>query len=126
MVYLQQHTQYRGPRAREDNVVGLPFWPGQVFRSPGLLFLTAGVLALLAGLVQINPVWQYGPYVPYLATVPAQPDWYVGWLEGALRMGFPIEPTIFGVTIPSLFVPGILIPGLFLGHLPCGRSWRRA
>jgi quinol---cytochrome-c reductase cytochrome b subunit len=117
IVYLQQHTQYRGGRATEANVVGLPFWPGQVFRSTGLLLLTAGVLALVAGLVQINPVWVYGPYLPYVATVPAQPDWYLGWLEGALRMGLPIEPTFFGVTIPSPFVPGVLIPGALFAAL---------
>lgn len=114
LVWLQKHTQYRGHGAREDNVVGLPFWPGQVFRSIGLFFLTAAVIVLVAGLVQINPVWSYGPYLPYVATVPAQPDWYVGWLEGVLRLGLPIEPTIFGVTIPSPFVPGVLIPGFLV------------
>ena len=114
LLWLQKHTQFRGGAAREDNVVGLSFWPGQVFRSLGLFFLTGAVIVLLAGLVQINPVWLYGPYVPYIATVPAQPDWYVGWLEGALRLGLPIEPTIFGVTIPSPFVPGVLIPGLLM------------
>ena len=117
LVWLQKHTQYRTPRTREDNVVGLPFWPGQVLRSFGLFFLTAAVVTLLAGLIQINPVWLYGPYMPYVATVPAQPDWYVGWLEGALRLGLPIEPTILGVTIPSPFVPGVLIPGLLVGAL---------
>ena len=64
LVWLQKHTQYRRGREREDNVVGLPFWPGQVFRSLGLFFLTAAVVTILAGLVQINPVWLYGPYVP--------------------------------------------------------------
>jgi ubiquinol-cytochrome c reductase cytochrome b subunit len=117
VLWLQKHTQYRGHGAREDNVVGLPFWPGQVFRSVGLFFLTAAVVVLVAGLIQINPVWQYGPYVPYVATVPAQPDWYVGWLEGALRLGLPIEPTILGVTIPSPFVPGVLIPGILVTAL---------
>jgi len=117
LLWLQKHTQFRGGAAREDNVVGLPFWPGQVFRSLGLFFLTSAVVVLLAGLIQINPVWLYGPYVPYVATVPAQPDWYVGWLEGALRLGLPIEPTILGVTIPSPFVPGILVPGLLVGAL---------
>jgi ubiquinol-cytochrome c reductase cytochrome b subunit len=114
LVWVQKHTQYRTARATEDNVVGLPFWPGQVFRSTGLFFLTGAVLVLVAGLVQINPVWLYGPYLPYVTTVPAQPDWYVGWLEGALRIGLPIEPTILGVTIPSPFVPGVFIPGLLV------------
>ena len=114
LLWLQKHTQFRGHGASESNVVGLSFWPGQVFRSLGLMLLTAAVITLLAGLIQINPVWLYGPYVPYVATVPAQPDWYVGWLEGALRLGLPIEPTILGVTIPSVFVPGVLIPGLLM------------
>lgn len=117
LVWLQKHTQYPGGAAREDNVVGLPFWPGQVFRSTGLFFLTAAVVVLVAGLIQINPVWLYGPYVPFVATVPAQPDWYVGWLEGALRLGLPFEPTILGVTIPGPFAPGILLPGLLFTAL---------
>ena len=69
LVCLQKHTQYRRPRPHEDNVVGLPFWPAQVFRSTGLFFLTAAVVTLIAGLFQINPVWLYGPFVPYVATV---------------------------------------------------------
>ena len=117
VVWLQKHTQYRGRRAREDNVVGLHFWPGQSFRSIGLFIMIASVVVLVGGLVQINPVWLYGPYVPYVTTVPAQPDWYAGWLEGALRMGLPIEPTILGVTIPAPFVPGVLIPGVLTGLL---------
>jgi ubiquinol-cytochrome c reductase cytochrome b subunit len=115
IVWLQGHTQYRGPRETEHNVVGLRFWPGQVFRSTGLFFLTAAVIVLIAGLVEINPVWDYGPYIPYVATVPAQPDWYVGWLEGALRLGPSFEPTLFGITIPEPFIPGVLIPGLLFG-----------
>ncbi len=111
LLWFQKHTQFRGHGAREDNVVGLSFFPGQTFRSLGLFFLTAAVIVLVAGLIQINPVWLYGPYVPYEAAVPAQPDWYVGWLEGLVRLGLPIEPTILGVTIPSPFVPGIVIPG---------------
>jgi ubiquinol-cytochrome c reductase cytochrome b subunit len=112
LTWLQKHTMYKEPGVTEGTVKGPPFYPIQVFRSLGLFFLTAAVLALLAGLVEINPIWQYGPFVPYAATVPAQPDWYVGWLEGALRLGFSFEPTIFGVTIPAPFIPGVLVPGI--------------
>ena len=88
--------------------------------------MTAAVVTLIAGLIQINPVWLYGPYVPYGPPSPAQPDWYVGWLEGALRLGLPIEPTILGVTIPSPFVPGVRAPGLLVTALVLsGRSSRR-
>lgn len=117
LVFLQKHTQYRLPGRREQNVVGLPFWPGQVFRSVGLFFLVAATIALIGGLIQINPVWIYGPYVPYAASSPAQPDWYVGWLEGLLRLGLPIEPVILGIRIPAPFVPGIVVPGLLVTGL---------
>jgi ubiquinol-cytochrome c reductase cytochrome b subunit len=112
ILWIQKHTQFPGRAARETNVVGRHFWPGQVFRSTGLFFLTAAILAVLGGLVQINPVWVYGPYLPYAVSSPAQPDWYLGWLEGALRIGPNWEPTILGVTIPSLFLAAIVLPGI--------------
>ncbi|HEY3523337.1 MAG TPA: ubiquinol-cytochrome c reductase cytochrome b subunit [Candidatus Limnocylindrales bacterium] len=114
LVFVQKHTQYKRPGRTNDNVVGLPFWPSQVFRSVGLFFLVAAVIAGFAGLVQINPVWAYGPYLPYTASSPAQPDWYVGWLEGLLRIGPAIEPTVLGVTIPAPFVPGVVVPGVLV------------
>ena len=64
-MFLQKHSHVQGGRAREGNVIGLPFWPQQAFRSLGLLFLTAAVIVLIAGFVEINPVWIYGPFVPY-------------------------------------------------------------
>jgi ubiquinol-cytochrome c reductase cytochrome b subunit len=112
LLVLQKHTQYRGGPAREDNVVGRNFWPGQVFLSTGLFFLTAAVVAFLGGLFQVNPIWAYGPFDAAVVSSPAQPDWYVGWLDGALRVFPPFEPTILGVTIPSPFIPGIVIPGI--------------
>ncbi len=112
LVFLQKHTQLKVGRAREDNVVGRHFWPGQAFVSGGLFFLTAAVLALLGGLVQINPVWAYGPFQPAVVSSPAQPDWYVGWLDGALRIFPPFEPVILGITIPSVFIPGVVVPGI--------------
>ena len=106
ILWFQKHTQFPGGEdgrvARETNVVGRHFWPGQVFRSFGLFLLIGAVLAVVGGLFQINPVWVYGPYAPYQVSSPAQPDWYLGWLEGLLRMGPNWEPTILGVTIPSL------------------------
>jgi ubiquinol-cytochrome c reductase cytochrome b subunit len=117
LVFVQKHTQYKLPGRREGNVVGLPFWPGQVFRSTGLFFLVAATIALIAGLIQINPVWIYGPFLQYAASSPSQPDWYVGWLEGLLRLSLPIEPVILGVRIPSPFVPGIVVPGILVTGL---------
>jgi ubiquinol-cytochrome c reductase cytochrome b subunit len=115
ILWLQKHTQFPGGQASESNVVGRHFWPGQAFRSLGLLFLTAAVLALVAGLVQINPIWVYGPFVPYAVSSPAQPDWYLGWLEGLLRLGPNWEPTILGITVPSPFLPAIVVPTIIFG-----------
>ncbi|HEY7131965.1 MAG TPA: cytochrome bc complex cytochrome b subunit [Candidatus Limnocylindrales bacterium] len=119
ILWFQKHTQFPGRQGRhvatESNVVGRHFWPGQVFRSLGLFFLTAGVLALVGGLIQINPVWVYGPYISSQVSSPAQPDWYLGWLEGLLRIGPSFEPTILGITIPSLFWVAIVVPTLVFG-----------
>ena len=40
----------------------------------------------MGGLMQINPIWMYGPYDPGQVTAGSQPDWYMGWLEGGLRI----------------------------------------
>jgi ubiquinol-cytochrome c reductase cytochrome b subunit len=86
-----------------------------VLKSLGLLLLTGGVLAFMGGLIQINPVWSYGPFDPATVSAPSQPDWYIGWLEGALRLFPPFDLTIFGVTIPSPFIPGVVLPGIAFG-----------
>jgi ubiquinol-cytochrome c reductase cytochrome b subunit len=113
ILWRQKHTQFKGPGRTEHNVVGRPFWPVQVFKSTGLLLLTAAVIAVIGGLIQINPVWNYGPFDATTVSAPSQPDWYMGWLEGALRLFPAFEPTIFGVTIPSAFIPGVVMPGFF-------------
>jgi ubiquinol-cytochrome c reductase cytochrome b subunit len=113
LVWHQKHTQFRGPGRTEQNVVGSSLWPRYTLKSLGLFFVIAGVLALLGGLFQINPLWFYGPFDPTLPTSPAQPDWYVGWLEGALRLAPPFEPHLFGWRLPEPFIPGVVIPGAF-------------
>ena len=116
LVARPHHTQFRGPGRREGNVVGSPMWPAYALRSLGLLFCTLAVLFALGGLVQINPIWQWGPFEPYNGTNGAQPDWYMGWLIGALRIMPPIEPSIAGYTLaPNPFFGGVLFPGLVFG-----------
>jgi ubiquinol-cytochrome c reductase cytochrome b subunit len=112
VLWRQKHTQFAGKGRTERNVVGKAFWPQQFFKSFGLMLLTGASLALLGGLVQINAVWNYGPFDASAVSAPSQPDWYVGWLEGAIRLFPAFEPTIFGVTIPSMFIPGVVIPGI--------------
>ena len=63
-------------------------------------------------MLQINPVWLYGPFDPSTVSSPAQPDWYLGWLEGALRIFPPWEIRAFGHAVPNPFFPAVLLPGV--------------
>jgi ubiquinol-cytochrome c reductase cytochrome b subunit len=111
IIMRQHHSQFPGPGRRERNVVGTPMWPAYALRSLGLLLAVAAVLFLLGGLVQINPIWQWGPFHPYLSENGAQPDWYIGWLIGALRLMPNFEPAIGNHTIvPNPFWGGALFP----------------
>jgi ubiquinol-cytochrome c reductase cytochrome b subunit len=108
---MRHHTQFQQRRETEQRVVGIPLWPGYVPRTLGVLFGTAAVLFLLGGLVQINPIWQWGPFETDLSTNGAQPDWYLGWLIGALRITPGFDVTIGDVTlIPNAFWGGVLFP----------------
>ena len=115
IVLLQRHTQFPGPGRNERNVVGKRFWPQHAFKSISLLLLVSAVCAVLGGLAQINPVWQYGPFNAANVSSPAQPDWYLGWVDGLVRLGGPWSFQIFGYTISENFWPAILFPGLAFG-----------
>jgi ubiquinol-cytochrome c reductase cytochrome b subunit len=93
-------------------------FPGQVPRSLGLLFAVAGVLVLLGGLIQINPIWLWGPFHTYSSTNGAQPDWYLGWLIGALRLmpGFDLKIGDYTL-VPNAFWGGVALPLLVFGLL---------
>jgi ubiquinol-cytochrome c reductase cytochrome b subunit len=117
IVWRQKHTQFPGDGHTEDTVEGPKLWPTYALKSLGLFFAVAATLCLLGGLFQINPIWLYGPYHASQVSSPAQPDWYMGWLEGALRLFPPWEIRAFGHTIPEPFFPAILLPGITFGLL---------
>ncbi|KRE63034.1 ubiquinol-cytochrome c reductase cytochrome b subunit [Nostocoides sp. Soil756] len=110
LVALQKHTQFPGPGRTNDNVVGYPVMPVYAAKAGGFFFIVFGVLTLMAALVQINPVWAYGPYDPSPVTAGSQPDWYMGFADGALRLlpGF-LEITAFGYTLSLNIIPGALL-----------------
>jgi ubiquinol-cytochrome c reductase cytochrome b subunit len=112
LVMRHHHTQFpTSPRATERRVIGLPTFPGQTPRSLGLMLAVAAVLFLLGGLVQINPIWQWGPYNVASGTNGAQPDWYLGWLIGALRLVPGFDLTIGDYTlVGNPFWGGALFP----------------
>jgi ubiquinol-cytochrome c reductase cytochrome b subunit len=111
----QKHTQKPSRKATNTNVVGEPLFPNQTLTSLSLFAFVIAVMALLGGVFEINPVWLYGPYEPFQVFAPSQPDWYMGWLEGLLRLWPALEFTIFGVTVPSVFLPAVVVPGLIFG-----------
>jgi ubiquinol-cytochrome c reductase cytochrome b subunit len=112
LVASRHHTQFRSkPAQTERKVLGIPTFPGQAPRSLGLFCAVASLLFLLGGLVQINPIWQWGPYEVAQGTNGAQPDWYLGWLIGALRL-VPSFDLVVGhyTVVPNPFWGGALFP----------------
>ncbi|WP_334144125.1 cytochrome bc1 complex cytochrome b subunit [Rhabdothermincola sp.] len=112
LLVRHKHTHFPGKGAREDNVVGERLWPTYAFKAGGLFFLVGAVLAALGGLAQINPVWMWGPYQPQNVSSASQPDWYMGWLEGALRLMPNWEWRGWGYQIPNPFWAAVLLPGV--------------
>ena len=129
LVVVHKHTHYAGPGRSDRNVVGYPFFPIYVAKAGGFFFIVFAVLALMGATMTINPVWNYGPYDPSPVSAGAQPDWYMLFLEGGLRLmpGQGTEWVIAGFTIPmNILVPGVIIPGLLftvLGAYPFVEAW---
>ena len=86
LMVVNKHTQFAGPGRTNDNVVGVPILPVFAAKAGGFFFVIFGVIVLIASLVQINPVWIYGPYDPSPISAGTQPDWYIGFADGALRL----------------------------------------
>jgi ubiquinol-cytochrome c reductase cytochrome b subunit len=127
LLVYHKHTQYPGPGRTNSNVVGFPLLPVYAAKAGGFFFIVFGITAVMGALLQINPIWLYGPYDPAQVTAGSQPDWYMGWLEGALRIMPPWETHIWGVTIGwNIFVPGVALMGLLftiLGAYPFIEAW---
>jgi ubiquinol-cytochrome c reductase cytochrome b subunit len=108
----QKHTQFPGAGRTEHNVVGNRLFPTFAAKATGLIFVVFGVCATLAGLVQINPIWLWGPYNPAQVSAASQPDWYIGFLDGSTRIFPAWDINLPGdYTIPALFWPTVVIAG---------------
>jgi ubiquinol-cytochrome c reductase cytochrome b subunit len=113
LVWYQKHTQYPLPGRTEKNAVGYPFFPVYTAKAGGFFFITFGVTTLLSAFVAINQVWLFGPYNPGQISAGSQPDWYMGFLEGSLRMFPNWETHLLGFTVPwNVIGPALIIPGL--------------
>ncbi len=128
LVFVQKHTQFPGPGRTNDNVVGFPVMPVYAAKAGGFFFIVFGIIALISAVVQINPIWAYGPYDPSAVTAGAQPDWYMGFADGALRLlpGW-LEVSAFGYTLSMNIFPGalLLLPLVYvvLGSYPFVERW---
>ena len=127
LLVYHKHTQWPGPGRTEENVVGFPMLPVYAAKAGGFFFIVFGVTAMMGALLNINPVWKLGPYDPTKVTAGSQPDWYMGWPDGALRIMPGWETHLFGYTIAwNVFLPVIVLPGLMftiLLMLPFIESW---
>jgi quinol---cytochrome-c reductase cytochrome b subunit len=110
IIWRQLHTNYPGPGRTDESIVGSRLWPTYTAKSLGLFFLVFAFIGALGGLVQINPVWIYGPYNPSAIMPGAQPDWYLGWIEGALRLFPGVHLRLGSFLFPEIFFPGVLLP----------------
>jgi ubiquinol-cytochrome c reductase cytochrome b subunit len=116
MLVLQKHTQF----IRDERVVvGRRFWPDYFLRTIAAFGATVAAIAALSATVEINPIERYGVYSDWTVPNPATPDWYAGWLDGALRIGPAVEWRIAGHPIPAVFWPGVVLPLLAFALVVC-------
>ncbi|UMB69415.1 cytochrome bc1 complex cytochrome b subunit [Mycobacterium paraterrae] len=101
MVWFQKHTQFAGPRRTEHNVVGVRVMPVFAVKSGAFFALTTAVLGLTGGVLQINPIWNLGPYKPSQVSAGSQPDFYMMWTEGLQRLWPAWEIYLGHHTVPA-------------------------
>lgn len=112
LMIINKHTQFAGPGRTNSNVVGYPIMPVYMSKMGGFFFITFGVIVLVASLFTINPIWNYGPYDPSPVSAGTQPDWYIGFADGMLRL---IPPHLETVFLDRTWSWNIIIPLTVLG-----------
>jgi ubiquinol-cytochrome c reductase cytochrome b subunit len=112
-MFHQKHTQMPSKGRTNANVVGAPTYPYFAAKTGAFFFFIFAVLALLSTFAQINPIWLFGPYNPSGITAGSQPDFYMGALEGALRIMPAWEWNVFGHTLAfNVFIPALVPLGI--------------
>ncbi|MEU5214541.1 ubiquinol-cytochrome c reductase cytochrome b subunit [Streptomyces sp. NPDC020742] len=128
LVFYHKHTQFPGAGKTNENVVGMPLLPVYMAKAGGFFFLVFGVISVIAAVASINPVWAIGPYRPDQVSTGAQPDWYMGFAEGLVRVmpgwewNFWGHTLNLGVLIPILVFPLVLA---VIAVYPFVESWVR-
>src|ERR1700759_4524846 len=114
MVWFQKHTQFPGPGRTENNVVGVRVMPVFAVKSGAFFALTTGVLGVMGGLLQINPIWNLGPYTPSHVSAGSQPDFYMMWTEGLQRLWPAWEIYVGHHTVPAAVGAAIIMGIVFV------------
>ncbi|WP_059019382.1 cytochrome bc complex cytochrome b subunit [Mycobacterium sp. M26] len=114
LVWFQKHTQFPGPGATEKNVVGVRVMPVFAVKSGAFFAMVLGILGLMGGLLQINPVWQLGPYKPSQVSAGSQPDFYLMWTDGLIRLWPAWELYIGNHTVPAAVAVALLMGLIFI------------
>jgi ubiquinol-cytochrome c reductase cytochrome b subunit len=112
LMVINKHTQFAAPGRTNENVVGAPILPVFAAKAAGFFFVVFGVIVLIASFFTINPIWNYGPYDPSPVSAGTQPDWYIGFADGALRL---VPPGLEFVWLGHTWSFNIIIPVLVLG-----------
>ncbi|MFB8386012.1 cytochrome bc complex cytochrome b subunit [Microbacterium sp. NPDC055910] len=107
LMIINKHTQFAGPGRTNSNVVGYPMMPVYMSKMGGFFFVVFGFIVLIASLFSINAIWAYGPYDPSPVSAGTQPDWYIGFADGALRL---VPPHLESVFLDRTWSWNILIP----------------
>ncbi|HEY9424599.1 MAG TPA: ubiquinol-cytochrome c reductase cytochrome b subunit [Microterricola sp.] len=114
-VVVHKHTQYPGAGKNEQTVVGYPVLPVYAAKAGGFFFIVFGIVTLIASMFTINPIWNYGPYDPSPVSAGTQPDWYIGFADGALRLVPPgWEFVLFDRTWSFNILAPLIIIGIFI------------
>ncbi|HMM81598.1 MAG TPA: ubiquinol-cytochrome c reductase cytochrome b subunit [Terrimesophilobacter sp.] len=115
LMVINKHTQYAGPGRTNENVVGVPIMPNFAAKAGGFFFVVFGVIVLISSFFTINPIWNYGPYDPSPISAGTQPDWYIGFLDGALRLVPPgLEFVLWGHTWSFNILLPMIVVGIFI------------
>lgn len=111
LLVISKHSQVMAPGRTDTNVVGYPLLPLYTAKMGGYLFIVFGVIVLIAALFQINPIWLYGPYDPSPVSAGTQPDWYIGFADGMLRL---MPPGLEFVWLDHTWSLNMIIPVVIL------------
>jgi ubiquinol-cytochrome c reductase cytochrome b subunit len=113
LVWFQKHTQFPGPGRTEHNVVGVRVMPVFALKSGAFFAAVVGILGLMGGLLQINPIWQLGPYKPSQVSAGSQPDFYLMWTDGLIRLWPAWELYLGRYTVPAAVAVAVLMGVVF-------------